>query len=535
MASMPAGSASADGGPRPAPRRLGYLRRHWRGQLSLATSFWLNGVLTGLVLVPLVAYLLSRVAIWAVQGQQALIAASAVVVALAFPWPLMVWQLVGIWRSAGRTHRERSRRFGPWLARGAVVVCALVGLIGGAMLVGKRLPLIGELYRAASGDTERGERRYAVTLGGRELILAGPIAIGSVREVKERLARHPQVAVLRLEGPGGRIAPARELRDLVEARGLSTYVGESCNSACAFIFIGGKERILRKGARLGFHRLALAGMSDSEMDAQAAQEREAMRQRGIAGWFIDKALSTPFEKIWYPTEEELVRAGVVTRVTDGREFGVNPLAFESMAALDSELARLPVPAAIKQTQPKRYETFLKDAGVLMREGAAQGDFDDLLRSMVAEAMAEAALRTSDAAARDYARVLASRQRMLAERAPALCGRDGAADVDLGEEAKTTHQEALAQVIADEGATEPVGDEARARDMLRRIGERIAREHGRDTAHLLAVPPSDPEQGRAYCEALAILFEALASAQEPRAGAALRWLLAQQSGAAEAGQ
>lgn len=260
-----------------------------------------------------------------------------------------------------------------------------------------------------------------------------------------------------------------------------------------------------------------------------------MRERGIAGWFIDKALSTPFEEIWHPTEEELVRAGVVTRITDGRDFGVNPLAIESMAALDTELAKLPVPAAVKKTQPKRYKAFLKDAGILMREGARQGDFDDRLRSMIAGAMAEAAPRTSDAAARDYARVLASRQRMLAQQAPAMCGHAGADEVDLGEEARTTHQKALAQVISAEGATKPLRDEAQARDMLRRIGERVGRERGQDLMHLLATVPDNPEQGRAYCEALAILFEALAAAPEPRAGAALRWLLAQQSGAAEAGQ
>lgn len=76
-----------------------YLARHWRGELPLATAFWINGVLLA---VPLE---LTRWVDWG-PVEHALAAAGpatqrmALIGLMAAGILLLTWQLVGIWRAA---------------------------------------------------------------------------------------------------------------------------------------------------------------------------------------------------------------------------------------------------------------------------------------------------------------------------------------------------------------------------------------------------------------------------------------------------
>ena len=90
-------SAAATGKPR-SRRGRSYIARHWRGELPLAISYWVNGLLlfasviaaeTALAWVDITAAPQLLTGLYAGLG---LFAVSA-----------SVWQLVGVWRSAGRT------------------------------------------------------------------------------------------------------------------------------------------------------------------------------------------------------------------------------------------------------------------------------------------------------------------------------------------------------------------------------------------------------------------------------------------------
>jgi hypothetical protein len=68
-----------------------YFMRHWRGELPLGQSFWQNGVIVGLVImVVLIGVREDALFRW------------WIAVGLIIDVPIIVWQLVGIWRSAGR-------------------------------------------------------------------------------------------------------------------------------------------------------------------------------------------------------------------------------------------------------------------------------------------------------------------------------------------------------------------------------------------------------------------------------------------------
>ena len=81
--------------PPPLAKRSNYLVRHWRGELLLPVSYWVNGILGGV----LVAILNGAVSVSeAAGGLKAAVAASILLYAIAFA--ISIWQIVGTWRSA---------------------------------------------------------------------------------------------------------------------------------------------------------------------------------------------------------------------------------------------------------------------------------------------------------------------------------------------------------------------------------------------------------------------------------------------------
>lgn len=77
------------------PLNKSYIARHWRGDLSLARSYWLNGIVLSAVAV--IALRIVLESIRTANKEARLIVALAVLIAF---YVLCVWQFVGIWRSA---------------------------------------------------------------------------------------------------------------------------------------------------------------------------------------------------------------------------------------------------------------------------------------------------------------------------------------------------------------------------------------------------------------------------------------------------
>src|SRR5882762_9714083 len=78
---------------------MGYLSRHWRGELSLPVAFWVNNFL---LLFPLgfgLGLLMAWIAAW---GQNLQTMSIAVLFGLAVLAVVSVWAPVGAWRSATR-------------------------------------------------------------------------------------------------------------------------------------------------------------------------------------------------------------------------------------------------------------------------------------------------------------------------------------------------------------------------------------------------------------------------------------------------
>src|SRR4051794_18784986 len=98
-----------------ASNNSSYFARHWRGELPLAKAFWQSGVLIGLAVIFVINTL----------AMEAFLLWWWLVGAVIADFVIIIWQLVGIWRSARRYTGPRYRAL---LARLGAVVAAMFGM-----------------------------------------------------------------------------------------------------------------------------------------------------------------------------------------------------------------------------------------------------------------------------------------------------------------------------------------------------------------------------------------------------------------------
>jgi hypothetical protein len=299
--------------------RRNYLARHWRGELSLPVSYWLNGILAAIA-ISSSAFLFAALAEGAklkagaamALGLTGFLIATSIVVA---------WQMVGIWRSATR-HAAKGKIF--WA--GAAKVMVLLGVARSVFgLGGTFVPLIADHIQIAMGDEQIGENYFRLLRNGTELEFVGGLKTGTAKEFERMLEAASQVRVVRLNSYGGRIAEADAMADAVRKRQLITYVSEHCESACTHIFLAGPQRWLGQKGKLGFHQPSIAGLDKEAIADVIKEEGRTLRSLGLPSEFVTKALATPSDQMWWPTHEELLAARAISGISDGSRFAASGL------------------------------------------------------------------------------------------------------------------------------------------------------------------------------------------------------------------
>lgn len=284
-----------------------YLSRHWRGQLPLWLTWWVNCVLlTGLLLV-LVPWTARQLGIAAMDDLRSFLGVSLLRSLQLGLVPL--WQLVGLWRAAARDVATRPGRLpGRAVQVAAVLFTLLVAMRG---LVFAAETAIGSRLAFSVGPYAS---RVSLATGGRAILVEGGLGFGVTDRVAALLAANPGVRRVELNSGGGALSEARKLRELIIGNRLDTYTRTGCSSACFSAFIGGRQRILERGARMGLHLPRNWDLgSTAPFSAAFLEELVYLRDIGLPGWFLVRWTNSG-RKFWYPTEFQLRAAGVVTVV-----------------------------------------------------------------------------------------------------------------------------------------------------------------------------------------------------------------------------
>jgi len=121
--------------------------------------------------------------------------------------------------------------------------------------------------------------------------------------------------VITLESRGGDVAGAMGLGRLLREYQITTVVpaDAECFSACAFAFLGGEERVVGEGAKLGMHRFRWASEGVSADKAtRGAQEYsgaliEYFQEMGVSPDALVLGMRTPAEEMYVFGPSEMKR------------------------------------------------------------------------------------------------------------------------------------------------------------------------------------------------------------------------------------
>lgn len=284
-------------------RPIGFIRQHWRGERSFAASFWVVGVIGTIVLRYGYAALLSAAMLHV--SPRALLGVMLPTAVLFIA--TLSWQWTGVWRAASRYKTTKLRKY---LGTGvqAAMAVAWLGMVGFAIRVLPHLQGIDQVF----SDTQP-IPSYTVTLESRDTVLFnGGFRLGASHSLKLMLDAHPEIRVVHLESPGGLAPESALMRNLIQERGLITYVSGFCASACPLAYVGGSRRYLSEDGELAFHRGRHGRRPDAPEDSSFAAS--LLRRSGVSQAFIEQVANTPAADLWSPSHEKLLEAGVVHEI-----------------------------------------------------------------------------------------------------------------------------------------------------------------------------------------------------------------------------
>ena len=217
------------------------------------------------------------------------------------------------------------------------------GLLSDPLLRLRRAVAALACLGALSSPLAAGEARLQVV--GDRLIYDTQVEVeGELREIEDNdvelirdlLRDNPGIRVLELNSTGGGYFAALDIATLAIDFALDTHVVDICESACVTIFLGGAQRTMAKGAKLGFHQLTW----DSEAAQGFYEENRERRDwstpfefvewvyedtqtetynrltymvgRGVDATFAIQTIRRPDTGMWYPYRPLLLAAGVLT-------------------------------------------------------------------------------------------------------------------------------------------------------------------------------------------------------------------------------
>lgn len=307
---LPVAEAKSPRSNQPVSRN--FFVRHWRGELSLPVSYWAINFCTFIASAGLVA-VVNATLVPSRGYEPSLLLAVNILTWLTLAL-ILVWQVVGLWRSARRRAIElgKLRRSAFWPL--AAQLAAVLGVLQfTATFTATGAPTLAEFSRIVfQNDPDIPDATVTVADGGRTVKIEGGIKYGLSREVETVLDATPLVTALELDSLGGRIAEATKLFDLVRSRHLDTFVSGECSSACTLVFAAGDNRFVDAAGFLGFHSGSWPGATAADIEEMNAMWAASFASVGISSAFLERAMATPNTEMWYPIHDELRQAGVLS-------------------------------------------------------------------------------------------------------------------------------------------------------------------------------------------------------------------------------
>ncbi len=368
--------------PLPAQARSGqgYLGAHWRGELDLLRSFWLNHLL---LLVPLSYALSAAMAALQWRGQALQIGALAMLLGWPALMALAVWSAVGLWRASQRWLGTNQAPLWAWLARLGLLLTSLQLLVSLGFGV---LPQLGNWFSLARGVDPLGRASIELSDDGLHLQLRGVIGLGDAERLRTALDGAPDLRRLELVSSGGRLHEAELMAALLRTRGLTTRAIGQCVDACVPLFLAGTVRQLNPGAQLGLRRLSGGSFHPLvELQLSRVQARQ-LRAWGLTPYLVELAMLTRPPQVWTPPIEELLANGLVSPLPQTLALPLPPGASAPLADFVDAIRIHPVWQALERRLPGTANALARRLQAERASGASDDTLQALAWSQIAPQM-----------------------------------------------------------------------------------------------------------------------------------------------------
>lgn len=287
------------------PIRRGYVAAHWRGDLSLAQSYWVNTVLVALVARVLFVGLGSLD--W--QRHSLNWAIATIAVAMLVCLLVAAWQYVGVWRAA-----ERSGSGWSMIAR----IIVVIGCIVSCFATLNSVRTLTGMVRAAAVQRTWNDYHIGVSPDGIAVDATGAMGVGFADQVEQTFADHAGVHTLRIASRGGSVSEGVELHDFLHAHPDITVEADGiCASACTLAFIGATQRWATPQAWFGFHQMRslLATRNSIEyVTMQTYGFKHELRALGAGSDFVRLAFAKKGDDVYVPDSATLFDNHIITAI-----------------------------------------------------------------------------------------------------------------------------------------------------------------------------------------------------------------------------
>lgn len=281
---------------------LKFISRQWRGE----APFWSSVLLYSLVLPwALVIGGLSWLAVFTLD-QTPSTDMIAIMLVFTFIAVVAVWQLIGTWRATSKLKAPGRGWPARWLGRTVAIAGFLISAAAFATMPGA----MARYYSEATDTDVIEQQGHELSVDGDTIFITGHLSWGLYDKFVAALNDDPGIRTVVLDSPGGHYAVGLRMGRLIRERSLDTVASNMCGSACTFAFLGGQNRLLQDGARLGFH--AMSGNTQTILTRMQGHAAEVLKAADVPDDFIERVFATPAEDVWYPTVRELREANVIT-------------------------------------------------------------------------------------------------------------------------------------------------------------------------------------------------------------------------------
>jgi hypothetical protein len=509
-------------------RRDSYCARHWRGELSLPVSLWINGNLISLALA---ASVMAVAATDAVNETPRWFAAGGVAY-----WLLLivmtVWQLVGVWRSAGKYLAAGKSKCWGRLAL-AMVILGIVASIFSLSTVG--VPQTMEFTQLALGRDPIGSYQLRLLRDATELEVSGAIIFGLTDEVAKTLDGNPEVKIIHLNSHGGRVGEARRLRNLIATRKLATFTAAGCFSACTLAYVAGERRLIGRNASLGFHQYTFPGVQQRAFRRQYEKDKNDWLARGIDRAFVEHAYATAHNDLWRPEHAELFAAGFVTGYPDSNEAAMSGNPDGQSAKLEAELSKHVLFATLKKHEPGVYRRVVAELKNGLKEGQSQAELRETLSPLAKSVYREKLPHASNIALLGFTDLFIEQTEALYNSDPALCyqyvyeaGHGGGTKINksFSQELKEKEMFVLVEVIRSAAVqVPPAPAQEQVQQQLKAVFAALTERHGKKDVALLTNPARGKSDPAKMCVLTRELYQNIRKLPEEQSAMVLRFMFA----------